>query len=77
MSAVALGSGSRHGRSGPTHGKHRISGVISATGNSGSSATPQTLSAIKARAKAAVTQRVKTLDAAIAEVNAASGLGSR
>jgi hypothetical protein len=75
VSAVALGAAAGTAGAARLTGKTGNTGIISATGNSGSSVTPQTLSAIKAKAKAGVTQRVNALNAAIAEVNAASGLG--
>ncbi|HXZ61959.1 MAG TPA: hypothetical protein VEG62_04390 [Acidimicrobiales bacterium] len=46
------------------------------TGNSGETALPQTLAGIKARAAADVTDRVNALDAAVAKVDAAKGLGA-
>jgi hypothetical protein len=52
-------------------------GVISGdTGNSGTVGTPKSLAGIKTRAKADITDRVNALQAAIAQVNAATGLGS-
>jgi hypothetical protein len=58
-----------------------VAGAAGAAGSSGgssagSSATPATLSGIQAKASAAITQRVNSLNAAIAKVNAAKGLGS-
>ena len=47
-----------------------------AAGNSGSSAVPATLDGIKAKAHTDITDRVDDLNAAIAKVNAAKGLGS-
>ena len=52
------------------------SGTSGNTGNSGSSATPNTLSGIKAKANTDITNRVNALNAAIAKVNSAKGLGS-
>jgi hypothetical protein len=75
-SAVVLGAAASTAGATRFSGNTGNSGIISDTGNSGSSATPQTLSAIKAKAQADVTHRVNALNAAIAEVNAASGLGS-
>jgi hypothetical protein len=46
------------------------------TGNSGASAIPATLDQIRARAAGDITDRVDALHAAIAEVEAARGLGS-
>jgi len=46
------------------------------SGNSGSSAVTTTLAGIKAKAATDVTDRVNALNAAIANVNAAKGLGS-
>ena len=52
-------------------------GVAGAAGSgSGSAAAPATLSGIQTKAAAAVTKRVDALNAAIAKVNAAKGLGS-
>lgn len=56
-------------------------GVAGAAGSTGSgtnagAATPATLSGIQAKAAAAITQRVNSLNSAIAKVNAAAGLGS-
>lgn len=76
VSTVALGAAAGTAGAARLTGNTGNTGIISASGNSGSSATPQTLSAIKAKAKAGVTQRINALNAAIAEVNAASGLGS-
>jgi hypothetical protein len=45
-------------------------------GNSGASAVPATLAGIKAKAATEITDRVNDLDAAIARVNAAKGLGA-
>lgn len=52
------------------------SGPTAATGNSGESAVPATLEGIKARASTDVTERVDALDAAVAQADAAKGLGS-
>lgn len=76
VSAVALGAAAGTAGAARLTGNTGNTGIISDTGNSGSSATPQTLTAIKTRSKVAVTQRVNALNAAIAEVNAAIGLGS-
>ena len=76
LSAVALGTSAGTAGGARSTGNTGNTGIISDSGNSGSSATPQTLGAIKAKAKADVTQRVNALNAAIAEVNAANGLGS-
>jgi hypothetical protein len=48
----------------------------STAGNSGSSAVPATLGGIKTKANTDITDRVHDLNAAIAKVNAAKGLGS-
>ena len=58
-----------------------VAGVAAAatagpSGNSGSSAVPTTLAGIKAKAATDVTDRVNALNAAIAKVNAAKGLGA-
>ncbi|HXY28572.1 MAG TPA: hypothetical protein VEH82_09865, partial [Acidimicrobiales bacterium] len=46
------------------------------TGNSGSTAVPQTLDGIKTRAQTDITDRVDALDAAVAKAGAAKGLGA-
>lgn len=66
------GAGASSGNSGNTG----IAGITGDTGNSGNGATPKTLADIKTRAKADITDRVNALQAAIAQVNAATGLGS-
>jgi hypothetical protein len=55
-----------------------IAGAAGTTssGGSGSGATPATLSGIQAKAATDITNRVNALNAAIAKVNAATGLGS-
>lgn len=55
-----------------------VAGAAGPSGGSGggSSATPATLPGIQAKASADITQRVNSLNAAIAKVNAAKGLGS-
>jgi hypothetical protein len=45
-------------------------------GAAGATAAPATLSGVQAKAAAAITQRVNSLDSAIAKVNAATGLGA-
>ena len=58
-------------------GAASASGTGAATaGNSGSSAVPATLDGIRAKAHTDITDRVDDLNAAIAKVNAAKGLGS-
>ena len=71
LGSVALASGVMAGG---------VAGVAAATtpgssGNNGSSAVPTTMAGIKAKAAADVTDRVNALNAAIAKVNAAKGLG--
>jgi hypothetical protein len=51
-------------------------GAATASGNSGSSAVPATLAGIKAKAATDIGDRVNDLQAAIAKVNTAKGLGS-
>lgn len=51
-------------------------GLSGATGASGNDSWPVTLSGIKAKAATEITKRVDALNAAIAKVNAAQGLGS-
>jgi hypothetical protein len=58
-----------------------VAGTAAATapgssGNSGASTVPTTLAGIKARAATDITDRVNDLNAAIAKVNAATGLGA-
>ncbi len=74
LGAVALASGA-------TLGFVAATGAGAATtpgsaGNSGTNAVPATLAGIKAKAAADVTDRVNALNAAIAKVNGAKGLGS-
>lgn len=51
-------------------------GAAGAAGSTSSGGSPATLSGIKAKAATEITQRVSSLNAAIAKVNAAQGLGS-
>jgi hypothetical protein len=51
-------------------------GAAGAAGSSSSGESPATLSGIKAKAATEITKRVDALNAAIAKVNAAQGLGS-
>jgi hypothetical protein len=53
-----------------------VAGAAGSTGSGGSAATPATLSGVQAKAAAAITKRVNSLNSAIAKVNAATGLGS-
>jgi hypothetical protein len=59
-----------------TAGATVTAGADTASGNSGSSAVPTSLAGIKAKAATDITDRVNELNAAIAKVNAATGLGS-
>jgi hypothetical protein len=51
-------------------------GSANSSGNSGSRAVPATLDGIKTKANTDITNRVNDLNAAVAKVNAAKGLGS-
>lgn len=53
-----------------------VAGASGTTGGSGSASSPATLSGIKAKAATEITKRVNALNAAVAKVNAAQGLGS-
>jgi hypothetical protein len=66
LGAIALASGAALGA---------VAGPAAAASGGSASAVPATLAAIKAKAAAAITDRVNDLDAAIARVNAAKGLG--
>jgi hypothetical protein len=67
LGAVALAAGATLGTVADT-----VAGAVGAAGTS----TPTTLSGIKAQAATDITDRVNDLNAAIAKVNAAQGLGS-
>ena len=68
LASVALiGPATAAGAAAPTSGP---------AGSGGSSAVPDTLGGIKAKANTDSTDRVQALDSAIAKVNAAKGLGS-
>jgi hypothetical protein len=72
LGSVALASGVMAGG---------VAGLVgaatpTATGASGSGSAPTTLAGIKAKAATDITDRVNALNAAIAKVNAAKGLGS-
>jgi hypothetical protein len=73
-SATILGmaAGAAGAASAPSGG----AGSVSASGNSGASAVPATLDGIRAKAHEDITNRVNDLNAAVAKVNAAKGLGS-
>lgn len=73
IAAVAVASGVGLGLVGGVAG---VAGAAGSSGGTGSSATPATLSGIQAKASADITQRVNALNAAIAKVNGAKGLGS-
>ncbi len=75
LGAVALASGATLGGLAATAGA-ASPGSSGNNGNNGASAVPTTLTGIKARAATDITDRVKDLDAAIAKVNAAKGLGA-
>ena len=71
LGAIALASGATL-----TAGATAAAGAATASGNSGSSAVPTTLDGIKAKAATDITDRVNDLNAAMAKVNAAEGLGA-
>src|SRR5580704_13525879 len=76
VGAVAVASGVGLGLGlGLAAGAMGVAGAAAPRGGSGSSATPATLSGIQAKASADITQRVNALNAAIAKVNGAKGLG--
>jgi hypothetical protein len=72
LGAVALASGATLGAVAGTAG----AATPGSSGNNGASAVPTTLAGIKAKAAADITNRVNDLNAAIAKVNAAKGLGA-
>ena len=73
LGGVALASGATLGVGAGAAGGATTPG---SDGNSGSSAVPVTLAGIKAKAATDITDRVNALNAAIAKVNGAKGLGS-
>jgi hypothetical protein len=73
LGAVALASGATLGTVAGAAGAATTPG---SSGNSGSNAVPATLAGIKAKAATDITNRVNSLNGAIAKVNAAKGLGS-
>jgi hypothetical protein len=73
LGAVALASGATLAAAGGTAG---AASSPASSGNSGSSAVPATLAGIKAKAATDITDRVNSLNDAIAKVNAAKSLGS-
>lgn len=74
LGTVALASVAALGAAGGVAGAAATTGAAAA-GNSGSSGAPDTLAGIKAKAASDVTARVNALNAGIAKVNAAKGLG--
>jgi hypothetical protein len=72
-SATILGAATAVSGAATTSGS---TGSAGASGNSGSSAVPATLDGIGAKANTDIVNRVNDLNAAIAKVNAAKGLGS-
>ena len=72
LGAVALASGATLGAVAGTAG----GATPGSSGNSGASAVPATLAGIKTKATTDITDRVNDLNAAIAKVNAAKGLGA-
>jgi hypothetical protein len=70
--AIALASGATLGTVAGTAG----AATAASSGNSGASAVPTTLAGIRAKAATDITDRVNDLNAAIARVNAAKGLGA-
>ena len=73
LGGVALASGAMLGTIAGTAGAAATPG---SAGNSASNALPTTLAGIKAKAATDITDRVEALNAAIAKVNGAKGLGS-
>jgi hypothetical protein len=53
-----------------------VAGAAAPSGSSGAGAVPTTLAGVKAKAATEITHRVDSLNAAIAKVNAAKGLGA-
>ncbi|HWF14924.1 MAG TPA: hypothetical protein VG244_01945 [Acidimicrobiales bacterium] len=76
LGAVAVASAAGLGLAGGTAGGIAGAAASASSGGSGNDATPATLSGIQAKASTDVTKRVNALNAAIAKVNAATGLGS-
>ena len=72
-SATILGAATAASGAATTSGS---TGSAGASGNSGSSVVPATLDGIEAKANTDIVNRVNDLNAAIAKVNAAKGLGS-
>jgi hypothetical protein len=75
LGAAALASAGILGTASGVAGAATSSGSAG-SGNSGSRAVPATLDGIKAKANTDITNRVNDLNAAVAKVNAAKGLGS-
>jgi hypothetical protein len=77
VAAVAVASATGLGlAAGMAGGMAGAAATTASGGSSGAGATPATLSGIQAKASTDITQRVTALNAAIAKVNAAKGLGS-
>jgi hypothetical protein len=77
LGAVAVASATGLGLAAGIAGGMAGAAATTPSSGSGSSATPPaTLSGIQAKASSDITQRVNALNAAIAKVNAAKGLGS-
>jgi hypothetical protein len=72
LGAIALASGATLGALAGTAG----AATPGSSGNSGATAVPATLAGIKAKAATDIADRVNDLNAAIAKVNAAKGLGT-
>jgi hypothetical protein len=72
LGAIALASGATLGAVVGTAG----AAAAASSGNSGANAVPATLAGIKAKAATDITDRVDDLNAAIARVDAAKGLGA-
>ncbi|HXB38441.1 MAG TPA: hypothetical protein VNU75_12080 [Acidimicrobiales bacterium] len=76
LGAVAVASATGLGAVIGLAGVAGAAGSTGSGGSGGSSATPATLSGIQAKAATDITERVNALNAGIAKVNAAKGLGS-
>ncbi len=76
LGAVAVASATGLGLGAGMAGGVAGAAASASSGGSGTGATPATLSGIQAKASTEITKRINALNAAIAKVNAAKGLGS-
>jgi hypothetical protein len=76
LGGVALAAGATLGAVAAAGAGAGAATTSGSTGSSGASAVPTTLAGIRAKAATDVTDRVNALNAAIAKVNAAKGLGT-